>query len=91
MPGTYVPLNWEALAVTHWYSGEGAAAASELRLALEQRPLAVEALDWTGQILVIDNGSEDDTVAIARRYTDCILSAPDTTLNFDALRNRGAI
>src|SRR5438128_8454990 len=31
---------------------------------------------WTDEILVIDTESEDSTVAIARRYTDRILTAP---------------
>src|SRR5216684_3343088 len=31
---------------------------------------------WTHEILVIDNESEDGTVAVARRYTDRILTAP---------------
>jgi glycosyltransferase involved in cell wall biosynthesis len=43
-------------------------------------------MEWTDQILVIDNESEDDTVAIARRYTDLILTAPRAH-NFDAVRN----
>jgi glycosyltransferase involved in cell wall biosynthesis len=41
---------------------------------------------WTHETLVIDNESEDGTVAIARRYTDRILSAPRAA-NFDAARN----
>ena len=41
---------------------------------------------WTDQIIVIDNESHDDTVAIARRYTEHILSAP-CAANFDAARN----
>src|SRR5712691_11633080 len=34
---------------------------------------------WTDEILVIDNDSEDGTVALARRYTDRILTAPRAT------------
>src|SRR5260370_11519377 len=41
---------------------------------------------WTDEILVIDNESEDGTVAVARRYTDRILTAPRAA-NFDSLRN----
>ena len=41
---------------------------------------------WTGQIIVIDNESEDGTAAIARRCTPCVLTAPGAT-NFDSLRN----
>jgi glycosyltransferase involved in cell wall biosynthesis len=41
---------------------------------------------WTDQILVIDNESEDDTVAVARPYADLLLTAPRSA-NFDAARN----
>ena len=41
---------------------------------------------WTEQIIVIDNESEDQTVAIARQYGALILTAPRAT-NFDAARN----
>ena len=41
---------------------------------------------WTDQLIVIDNESDDGTVAVARRYTDRILTAP-RSLNFDAIRN----
>jgi len=42
---------------------------------------------WTEQVIVIDNESDDGTVKIARRYTDCVLSAPRTGGQFDAIRN----
>src|SRR5258708_1327534 len=49
---------------------------------------AIECLrDWTDQVIVIENESDDQTVAIARQYTDQILHAPPA-LNFDAIRNR---
>jgi glycosyltransferase involved in cell wall biosynthesis len=41
---------------------------------------------WTNQILVIDNESEDGTVAVAQRGADRVLSAPRTA-PFDAARN----
>jgi glycosyltransferase involved in cell wall biosynthesis len=41
---------------------------------------------WTCQIIVVDNESEDATVGIARRYADCVLTAPRAN-NFDAARN----
>jgi RNA polymerase sigma factor (sigma-70 family) len=41
---------------------------------------------WIDEILVIDNESEDGTVAAARRYTDRILTAPRAAC-FDAARN----
>ena len=31
---------------------------------------------WTDQVIVIDNESEDGTVALARRYTPHVLTAP---------------
>ena len=31
---------------------------------------AIESVSWTDDIVVVDSGSKDDTVAIARRYTD---------------------
>lgn len=43
-------------------------------------------LGWTDQIIVIDHASTDGTRTIARKYTDCILSAPPTP-DFDGLRN----
>jgi glycosyltransferase involved in cell wall biosynthesis len=42
--------------------------------------------DWTDQLIVIDNESDDGTVTVARRYTDHILTAPRAA-NFDAVRN----
>jgi RNA polymerase sigma factor (sigma-70 family) len=44
---------------------------------------------WVDEILVIDNESEDGTVAIARRYTDRIVTArrADFANCFDAARN----
>lgn len=43
-------------------------------------------VDWTDQILVIDNESDDRTAEVARQYTQEILTAP-RALNFDAARN----
>jgi glycosyltransferase involved in cell wall biosynthesis len=48
---------------------------------------ALESLrGWTDQVIVIDNESQDGTVALAREYADLILSAPRAA-NFDAARN----
>ena len=43
-------------------------------------------LGWTCQIILIDNGSTDRTIAIAQKYGALILSAPPAP-NFDAFRN----
>src|SRR5688572_20828628 len=40
------------------------------------------------EIVVVDNGSTDRTVAICREYTDRILSHPE--LRVGAMRNQGA-
>lgn len=57
------------------------------RNARERIEAALQSLQgWTDQIIVIDRTSEDATVAIARRYTECILIAPRDT-GLGALRN----
>lgn len=43
-------------------------------------------LDWTDEIIVLDNESDDRTAAVARRYADRILTVPRSN-NFDAARN----
>jgi glycosyltransferase involved in cell wall biosynthesis len=62
-------------------------------LARNEQSRIADALDslatWTDEIIVIDNESDDNTVGIAKRYTDVILSAP-RALNFDAARNLAA-
>src|ERR1051325_7591874 len=47
-------------------------------------------LGWTDEIIVCDMESEDDTLAIARRYTDQILPHP-LIPNFDRARNVSAM
>ncbi|MCX6382350.1 MAG: glycosyltransferase, partial [Armatimonadetes bacterium] len=47
-------------------------------------------LGWTDEIVVCDMESEDDTVAIARQFTDRILPHPHIP-NFDSARNASAI
>ncbi len=37
---------------------------------------ALESVRWADDIVVVDSGSTDDTVAIARRYTDRVVTHP---------------
>ena len=39
-------------------------------------------------LIVVDNGSTDETLSVARRYTDCVLERPGLTIG--AMRNEGA-
>lgn len=45
----------------------------------------LESVKWAGEIIVVDNGSRDGTLAIARNYTDKIIKAD--MLDFASLRN----
>lgn len=47
----------------------------------------LESVKWADEIIIVDNGSEDKTLEIARRYTDKIFSFTD--LDFSFLRNKG--
>ncbi len=49
-------------------------------------PAIESTLGWTDQLIVIDNESEDETVAVASRYGATILTAPPQP-QFDAIRN----
>jgi glycosyltransferase involved in cell wall biosynthesis len=46
----------------------------------------LESVAWADEIVVIDSGSTDETVAIARRFTDRVVSAEWS--GFGALKNR---
>lgn len=46
----------------------------------------LESVKWADEILLIDNGSTDETKKIAREYTDKIFEFED--LGFDSLRNK---
>ncbi len=52
---------------------------------------SIHDVDFSGnpyEIIVVDNGSEDRTVEIARQYADAVFSLPGATIS--ALRNYGA-
>ena len=40
------------------------------------------------ELIVVDNGSTDETLSVARRYTGCVLECPGMTIG--AMRNQGA-
>jgi len=51
----------------------------------------IEAIRRSGtefELIVVDNGSTDETLSVARRYTDCVLERPGLTIG--AMRNEGA-
>lgn len=47
----------------------------------------LESVKWVDEIIVLDNGSEDQTLQIAKEYTDKILKFKDN--DFATLRNKG--
>ncbi len=47
----------------------------------------LEHLQWADEIVVVDSASTDNTTAIARRYTDKVISIPRS--NFSDMRNAG--
>ena len=58
---------------------------------LEACLLSIEASAVQGvgyEVLVVDNGSTDDTIAVAKRHGATVLQAPHATVS--ALRNLGA-
>lgn len=47
----------------------------------------LESVKWADEIVIIDNGSEDKTLELAKKYTDKVFIFKD--LDFAALRNKG--
>lgn len=47
----------------------------------------LESVKWADEIIVVDNGSDDQTREIAKKYTDKIISVEDEDFSF--LRNKG--
>lgn len=47
----------------------------------------LESVKWADEIVVLDNGSEDETIEIAKKYTDKIFNFID--LDFASIRNEG--
>lgn len=47
----------------------------------------LESIKWADEIIVLDNGSTDKTLAIAKEYTDKIFNF--NNLDFSSIRNRG--
>lgn len=47
----------------------------------------LESVKWADEIVVLDNGSEDKTIEIAKKYTDKVFHYDD--LDFASIRNKG--
>lgn len=47
----------------------------------------LESVKWASEIIVLDNGSDDKTLTIAREYTNKLFTFKD--LDFSSLRNKG--
>lgn len=52
----------------------------------ERIKACLESVKWVDEIIVVDNGSTDDTLEIAKKYTDKIITVKDQ--DFSALRNK---
>lgn len=53
----------------------------------ERIKTCLESVKWADEIIVLDNGSEDKTLMMAKEYTDKIFTFKD--LDFSSLRNKG--
>ena len=49
--------------------------------------VCLESIKWADEIIVLDNGSSDTTIEIAKKYTDKVFSFND--LDFASIRNKG--
>lgn len=49
--------------------------------------VCLESIKWADEIVVLDNGSSDKTIEIAKKYTNKIITMKDQ--DFSVLRNRG--
>mgnify|MGYP001574565275 CR=1 FL=1 len=52
----------------------------------ERIKVCLESVKWADEIIVMDNGSEDDTLDLAKKYTDKIFKVDSE--DFDELRNQ---
>ena len=53
----------------------------------ERIKACLESVKWATEIIVLDNGSSDKTIDIAKKYTDKVFSF--TELDFASIRNKG--
>lgn len=51
---------------------------------------AIKTLTWCDEVIVVDNGSVDDTVSIAKRMGAKVVECPGKEIDFSAPRNMGA-
>src|SRR3989344_4384530 len=53
----------------------------------ERIKTCLESVKWADEIIIVDNGSEDKTLEIAKKYTEKIFSF--NSLDFSSIRNIG--
>lgn len=59
------------------------------RNAAQLLPAAIASVKWADQLVIVDNGSTDDTLKIAKQADATIVTATDFPPNFSGLRNQG--